>query len=82
MIKDYSLMMENPEDVPVLSQSQKEQLQARFSPTYQMLLGIQEYLKNKGHGPEFILGFLNGLQTASEMLDAFETIHSQKQEED
>lgn len=82
MLQPYSQIMERPEDVPVLSQIQKEMLQSRFSPTYQMLIGTQEYLKSKGHSAEFILGFLNGLQEASNMLDNFEAIHKGKTEED
>lgn len=81
MINDYKIILEDPENVPVVPQYLKEMIQARLSPTFQMLQGTQDYLKAKGHGPEFILGFLNGLQQASEMFDTWETIAKYREED-
>lgn len=82
MLQPYQLILEDPENVPVISGIQKEMLQARFSPSFQMLNGVQEFLKAKGHGPEYILGFLNGMAECSQMLDTFELVSKAKLEED
>lgn len=54
---------------PLIPKGVVEWLQVRFNYSFQRQIGTIEYLKAKGHSDEFILGFIEGLETASQILD-------------
>ncbi|NBK20418.1 MAG: DUF2717 domain-containing protein [Spirochaetia bacterium] len=82
MLTPFQQIQENPEDVPVLTERQRQGLQARFNAGWHFETGTVAKLKSVGYSEEFILGYLAGLTKASSLLDDFESIRENLKEEE
>lgn len=81
MLKPLQDVLTYPENVPVLTKTQRDGIQARLNAGLQISSGTITALRKSGHSEEFILGYLAGLTKACDLLDDFETIENNNREE-
>lgn len=72
MLKEIQHYISNPEDVPDVPLAVKNYLQVRYNYTYLNATHHIAFMRSKGCSESHILGFIEGLAYASEVLDEME----------
>lgn len=81
MIEPVKYLLENPEDTPDIPYAVKEYLQGRFNYAYLEASGHLARLRSSGCSEAHILGFIQGLHYASNVIDEVELRKEQLEEE-
>lgn len=81
MLKPIEHLVKNPEDIPDMPRATAEYLQVRFNLSYLDMTGQLEHMRRAGCSEAHILGFIQGLQYASNVIDEIETRREMLREE-
>lgn len=73
--------IDNPDDVPDIPNASAEYLNVRLNPSYLIATGVVDDLRKGGYSEAHILGFLDGCNAATELVD-FMKDHQKQKEED
>lgn len=82
MLKPINHLIKNPNDIPDVPRAVAEYLQVRFNLTYLDMTGHLELMRKAGCSEAHMLGFIQGLQYASNVIDEIETRKEMLREED
>ena len=82
MLQPIHHLLNNPEDVPDVPRAVAEYLQVRFNYAYLEQSGHIGLMRANGCSESHILGFIQGLQYASNVIDEIEIRKEQLLEED
>lgn len=74
--------IDEPEDIPSIPYASSQFLQARLNPAYLMRIGTIQSLRNEGFSEQAILGFLEGVTAACEVIELMESAQRQRHEEE
>jgi hypothetical protein len=74
--------LENPEDIPAIPHASAQFLKARLNPAYLMRLGTLDDLRRAGFSEAAILGFLEGVTAATEVIEQMEEAQRQAHEDE
>lgn len=74
--------LDNPEDIPAIPHASSQFLQARLNPAYLMRTGVLEDLRRSGFSEQAILGFLEGVNAAVELIELMEFAQRQSHEDE
>lgn len=78
-IKHY---IENPDDVPAISQSASEYLKARLNVAYLSHSGELDSIRRQGFSEAALYGLIEGLNFATEVIEHMEMTQAQKFEDE
>lgn len=73
MLSSIKHVIDNPNDLPDVPLSTVEYLQVRYNLAYLEQTGHIELMRRSGCSESHILGFIQGLQYASNVIDEIET---------
>lgn len=73
--------LDNPDDIPAIPPAASQFIQARLNPAYLMRIGALEDLRRNGFSESAILGFLEGVTAAVEVIELMETAQEQRMED-
>ncbi|WP_397381090.1 phage protein [Pseudomonas sp.] len=73
--------LDNPDDIPSIPPASSQFLQARLNPAYLMRIGVLDDLRRAGFSEQAILGFLEGVTAAVEVIELMETAQEQRLED-
>lgn len=73
--------LDNPDDIPAIPRVASQFLKARLNPAYLMRLGTLDDLRRAGFSEQAILGFLEGVTAAVEVIELMETAQEQRLED-
>lgn len=73
--------LDHPDDIPSIPPASSQFLQARLNPAYLMRIGILDDLRRGGFSEQAILGFLEGVTAAVEVIELMETAQEQRLED-
>lgn len=73
--------LDNPEDIPAIPHAASQFLQARLNPTYLMRTGVLEDLRKAGFSEQALLGFIEGVSAAVEVIELMENAQQQQLED-
>lgn len=82
MLLPIKQVVENPNDIPDVPRAVIEYLQVRFNFTYLEATGHIARMRSCGCSEAHILGFIQGLQYASNVIDEMELRKAMLREED
>ncbi|UCS82769.1 hypothetical protein vBYenPRambo_026 [Yersinia phage vB_YenP_Rambo] len=82
MLKPINHLMKNPNDIPDIPRAVAEYLQVRFNYAYLEASGHIGLMRANGCSEAHILGFIQGLQFASNVIDEVELRKDQLRDED
>lgn len=74
--------LNNPEDVPDIAPQSAEYLNVRLNTSYLIASGAVDELKRAGYSEQYIAGFLDGCNGATEIVDFMQEFQKQKEESD
>ncbi|AAP20525.1 DUF2717 domain-containing protein [Yersinia phage phiA1122] len=72
MLTPISQLLKNPNDIPDVPRATAEYLQVRFNHAYLEASGHIGFMRASGCSEAHILGFIQGLQYASNIIDEIE----------
>lgn len=81
MLKPIEHLVMNPEDIPDMPKATAEYLQVRFNLSYLDNTGHLELMRRAGCSESHILGFIQGLQYASNVIDEIDVRKDMLREE-
>lgn len=73
--------MENPEDVPAIPHVSAEFIYGRLNPAYLMRTGALDDLRRAGFSEAAVLGFIEGVNAACEVVEMMVTAQEQRLED-
>ncbi|WP_323115381.1 phage protein [Pseudomonas guariconensis] len=79
ILKHY---IENPEDIPPIPASASEFLKVRLNPAYLISTGVLDELRKTGMSERAILGFIEGVNAAVEVVELMEYAQMQRLEDE
>lgn len=82
MLTPIKHLVENPNDIPDVPRAVVEYLQVRFNFTYLEATGHIARMRSCGCSESHILGFIQGLQYASNVIDEIDVRKDMLREED
>lgn len=82
MLKPINHLMKNPNDIPDVPRAVSEYLQVRFNYAYLEASGHIGLMRSNGCSEAHILGFIQGLQYASNVIDEIELRKDQLRDEE
>ncbi len=72
--------IQNPDDIPDIAPASAEYLNVRLNASYLIATGMVDELRRSGMSEQFIAGFLEGCNAATEIIELMQD--SQRQQED
>ncbi|QLI47580.1 hypothetical protein phi3MF5_29 [Pseudomonas phage vB_PsyP_3MF5] len=81
MLPALKYHLENPEDIPAIPNASAEFLYARLNPAYMMRLGVLDDLRKAGFSEQAILGFIEGVNAACEIVEQMVIAQEQRLED-
>jgi len=72
---------DNPEDIPPIPHAASQFLQERLNPAYLFRVGVIENLRKAGFSEPALLGFLEGINAAIEVIELMEEAQKQQHED-
>jgi hypothetical protein len=81
MLTQLQHHLDNPEDIPTIPYTSSQFLQARLNPAYLMRVGVLDDLRKGGFSEPAILGFLEGVNAAVEVIELMESAQAQALED-
>lgn len=69
MLQEIKHFIDNPEDVPGIPEASAQYLKVRLNPAYLMRTGITDELTKAGWSEGKIMGFLEGVAAAVEIVE-------------
>lgn len=82
MLTQLQHHLENPEDIPAIPSAASQFIQARLNPAYLMRTGALDDLRRSGFSEQAILGFLEGVTAACEVIEQMEEAQRQRHEDE
>jgi len=73
--------LDHPDDIPAIPPAASQFLQARLNPAYLMRLGALDELRRSGFSEQAILGFLEGVTAAVEVIELMEAAQEHRLED-
>ncbi|UMO76104.1 hypothetical protein PF_00030 [Pseudomonas phage P413] len=80
MLKQIRHHINNPDDIPDIPSASAEYLEVRLNASYLIATGAVDELRKAGYSENYIAGFLDGCNAATEIVELMQ--ESQKQQED
>lgn len=74
--------IDNPEDIPAIPYASAQFLKARLNPAYLLRIGALESLRSSGFSEGAILGFIEGVSAAVEVIELMEMAQAQRLEDE
>lgn len=74
--------LENPDDIPAIPHAASQYLQARLNPAYLIRTGALDDLRRAGFSEQAVLGFIEGVTAACEVIEQMERAQQQRHEEE
>lgn len=69
MLKQIQHFIHNPDDIPDISPASADYLNARLNATYLIATGAIDELRKLGYSESHILGFIDGCNAATEIVE-------------
>lgn len=82
MLTQIQHYLDNPEDIPAIPRAASEFLQAHLNMAYLVRAGQLDELRAKGFSESAILGFLEGVNAAIEVIEMMEEAQRQQHEDE
>lgn len=73
--------LDNPEDIPPIPPAASQYMQARLNVAYLVRAGTLDDLRHKGFSEAAILGFIEGVNAACEVIELMEQAQQQQHED-
>lgn len=80
MLKAIQHYINNPDDIPDIPLASAEYLNARLNATYLIATGALDELRKLGYSEGHILGFIDGCNAATEIVELMQENQIQKEE--
>ncbi|MBA1211540.1 phage protein [Pseudomonas oryzihabitans] len=80
MLTQLQRHIDNPEDIPAIPEDASQFLQARLNPAYLMRTGALESLRRDGFSEQALMGFLEGVTAACEIIELMEQAQKERHE--
>lgn len=77
MLRDIKYQLENPEDIPSISRAAADFLKARTNFAYLTRVGTLDELRKAGWTEAAILGFAEGAQLVTELIEQMDAAQEQ-----
>lgn len=81
MLSQIKHYFQNPEDIPSIPPVSAEFLKVRLNMAYLIGSGALDQLRNQGWSESAILGFLEGVNAAVEVVELMERTHEERYED-
>lgn len=82
MLTQIQHYLDNPEDIPAIPRAASEFIQARLNMAYLVRAGQLDELRKAGFSESAILGFLEGINAAIEVIELMEEAQKRQYEEE
>ena len=82
MLTDIQHQLDCPEDIPSIPFAASQFLQARLNFAYQVRVGQMDILRKQGWSEQAILGFIEGMNAAVELIEYMEEAQRQQHEDE
>ncbi len=82
MLTQIQHHLDNPDDIPAIPHAASQFIQARLNMAYLVRSGQLDALRRAGFSESAILGFLEGVSVAIEVLELMEEAQRQKHEDE
>ncbi|WYW00663.1 hypothetical protein Vasula_00026 [Pseudomonas phage vB_PpuP-Vasula] len=82
MLKEIQHYLDNPDDIPDIPDMSAQFLKVRLNPAYLMRTGITDQFTKAGWSEGKIMGFLEGVSAAVELIELMQEARLNPQQED
>ena len=82
MLTQLQHYLDNPDDIPAIPNAASQFLQARLNMAYLIRSGTLDELRKAGFSESAILGFLEGINAAIEVIELMEEAQKRQYEEE
>ena len=69
MLKEIQHFIDHPDDIPSIPEASAQFLKVRMNPAYLMRTGVTDSLQQQGWSDAKLMGFLEGLSAAVELVE-------------
>lgn len=73
--------LENPEDIPAIPHEASQFIQGRLNVSYLIRIGAMDDLRRSGFSEAALMGFIEGINAACEVIELMEQAQQQRHEE-
>lgn len=80
MLKAIKHYIHNPEDIPDISPASADYLNVRLNASYLIATGAVDELRKAGYSESYIMGFIDGCNAATEIVDLMQEAQLNKEE--
>ena len=82
MLKEIQHFLDNPDDVPDIPDASAQFLKVRLNPAYLMRTGVTDEMTKAGWSEGKIMGFLEGVAAAVEIVELMQSTRNAPEQED
>uniref|UniRef100_A0AAU6W352 Phage protein n=1 Tax=Pseudomonas phage Lepni01 TaxID=3138536 RepID=A0AAU6W352_9VIRU len=80
MLKQVQHFIHNPDDIPDIPQASADYLNVRLNATYLIATGAVDELRKAGFSEGYIMGFIDGCNAATEIVELMQEAQLNKEE--
>ena len=80
MLKQIQHFIHNPDDIPDIPQASADYLNVRLNATYLIATGAVDELRKAGFTEAYIMGFIDGCNAATEIVELMQEAQLNKEE--
>ncbi|WYW04231.1 hypothetical protein Kallioja_00033 [Pseudomonas phage vB_PpuP-Kallioja] len=81
MLKQIQHYIHNPDDIPDIPQASADYLNVRLNASYLIATGAVDELRKAGFSEQYIMGFIDGCNAATEIVELMQESQFNKEEE-
>lgn len=81
MLKQVQHHINNPDDIPDIPNSSADYLNVRLNASYLIATGAVDELRRAGYSEGYIMGFIDGCNAATEIVELMQETHRPTMEE-
>jgi hypothetical protein len=82
LLKQIQHYLNNPEDIPDIPPASAEYLNVRLNASYLIRTGALDDLRKAGYSEQYIAGFIDGCNAATEIVELMQETNSNQFEEE
>ncbi|NVZ18529.1 DUF2717 domain-containing protein [Pseudomonas costantinii] len=82
MLNDIQAVISDPENIPDISNASAQYLNVRCNASYLIRTGALDDLRKAGYSEQYILGFIDGLNSVTELIELMQEQRNTPTEEE
>lgn len=82
MLNDIQAVISDPENIPDISNASAQYLNVRCNASYLIRTGALDDLRKAGYSEKYILGFIDGLNSVTELIELMQEQRNTPTEEE